>query len=422
MSRLSAENGVIGSILLDPSCLPLVNLSPDDFENSFNRELFTTIKQMQAENEIIDSMTVRNRMLTEHEQSKVDRVIIGLMEITPTAANVEAYVGTVKSQSQSRKAKQVAFKIIDRMGGSKEVIAETIADLETLLQDSATDLVTTLEALTGFVNHRRQLEGGSSKMFVPTGLGLLDKLLGGGLMNSGFYILAGRPGMGKTSVALQIADFVAEKSGGVLFVSLEMSEKQITAKRLSRQSGVSATDLLMQPLDESETKRLNAAAAQLSKIPVTVNKKPRATVADIQAMAMRVKPRLLIIDYIGLIKPESRKSRYEDVSEISHELKAMAIRLNIPVLCLAQLNRENEQKGNKKPQLHHLRDSGDIEQDADCVLFIYRDDYYVKEVDKPNWESAPAEIIVAKNRYGQTGKVDYAWFGNTGRLIPTRRE
>jgi replicative DNA helicase len=230
--------------------------------------------------------------------------------------------------------------------------------------------------------------------------------------------------MGKTTFALAVAENMAEQ-GPVLFVSLEMSNAQIAAKRVARESGLSATTLLMGKPTDVERQRANEAVEKLKKSQMHVNRKTYATVADIASMARKIKGiRCIVIDYFGLIRPETQaKSRYEAYTDISWKLKSLARQLDIPILCLAQLNRENMGRKGNKPALSDLRDTGALEQDADGVLFLHREDYYedadVKQLDP--WEPVPLEIIVAKNRHGGTGVCEAAFYMGAGRIVPIRR-
>ena len=255
------------------------------------------------------------------------------------------------------------------------------------------------------------MEEGTASGFVPTGFRDIDILLGGGMLSSGMYILAARPGMGKTTVALNIADRVAERTGPVVFVSLEMDEEQLMAKRLSRLSGIPGNRLLMDKRTGPEGGRLAEVRSKLSRLPVHISQRPAVTVDDIALLARKVKGvKLLVVDYIGKITPgqgAQRKNRIEYMTEISGALKTLARTLRIPVLVLCQLNRQTEGQSDKVPQLSHLRDTGATEQDADGVIFLYREDYYAEK--KPSgFDPSPLEIIVAKNRHGSTGKCEMA--------------
>ena len=224
-------------------------------------------------------------------------------------------------------------------------------------------------------------------------------------------MLAARPGMWKTNMALNIIDRQAKRGLPVLFVSLEMDQEQIQAKRLSRECGISSHKLLMGPLTDEEYTQVSETMESIRAMPVYLNAKPAVTVSQIEVMARKVKGiGLIVIDYIGKVAPEKRgrrTSRYEDVTEISGDIKTMARRFRVPVLALCQLNRENTQRRDMTPQLSDLRDSGAIEQDADGVIFLHREDYYSAEGGGPQISST--RIIVAKNRHGPTGDCTMAF-------------
>ena len=239
---------------------------------------------------------------------------------------------------------------------------------------------------------------------MPSGYPQLDALLGGGFLNSGLYIIAARPGMGKTTFALNIAD---QFDGNVLFVSLEMSTEQVTAKRLARVAGLPSSTLLMRDnLVDGEWEKVADASSKLAKSGMVVNRKMGVTVSEIGLMARSVKNlTAVVVDYLGLIRSDVRGSRYEQVSQISADLKQLAISLDVPIIALSQLSRASEQRTDKRPSLADLRDSGAIEQDADGVLLLYRGDYYELSQDKKPGEPSLIECTLAKNRHCRTGRV-----------------
>lgn len=257
---------------------------------------------------------------------------------------------------------------------------------------------------------------------MPVGIAGLDTLFGGGMLNNGLYIMAARPGCCKTTLALQIADTVAQNAGGVLFVTLEMDATQLTARRVARATGIPSNRLLMGTLTEPEMERVTQEFKRLNRSPFYLNKAVRCSVSDVRALARQVKDlRLVVIDYLGLLKPEGKHaSRYEEITAISGDLKALARSLGVPVLCLAQLNRASELRQDKRPSLADLRDSGAIEQDADGVLLLYREDMYWAE--RPD-EGQPVtvECILAKHRHGAVGAVTLALDLQTGLLVEIRK-
>lgn len=262
---------------------------------------------------------------------------------------------------------------------------------------------------------------------VATGITALDNLLGGGMINGGLYILAANTGCGKTALALQIADAVANEDRSVLFISLEMDEYQLTARRLARAAKVSANHLIMHDLSEMEYVHIKQQLPMLKQKRLVFNRPGAFTVSDIQALAGQVQNlRLVIIDYLGLLRSDQYcASRYEATTAISNELKVLARLLGVPVLCLAQLNRANAQRPDKHPILADLRDSGSIEQDADGVLLLYRPDMYSSSTTVLDNKAVAAKVEcnLAKHRHGPTGKTTLAFKLPTGEFFtPQTRE
>ncbi|MBE5056249.1 replicative DNA helicase [Pseudoflavonifractor sp. DSM 107456] len=413
---VEAEQAVIGSILLDGRCLPVVEelLRAEDFALESDRQIYRAAVKLAREDKPVDLVTILEEVRSQHADVSSE-YLMQLLEITPTAANVEVYARQVREQSVRRAIRSLGEELQQRVDEHDETAA-LLADAGRRIEDLQTegvtgDLLAPNDALLAFFAHRQRVEEGTASGFVPTGFRDIDILLGGGMLSSGMYILAARPGMGKTTVALNIADRVAERTGPVLFVSLEMDEEQLMAKRLSRLSGIPGHRLLMDKLTEPEGRRLAEASSKLSRLPVHISQRPGVMVDDIALLARKVKGvKLLVVDYIGKITPgqgAQRKNRIEYMTEISGALKTLARTLRIPVLVLCQLNRQTEGQSDKVPQLAHLRDTGAIEQDADGVIFLYREDYYAEK--KPSgFDPSPLEVIVAKNRHGSTGKCEMA--------------
>lgn len=270
------------------------------------------------------------------------------------------------------------------------------------------------DALTDFLDYRERLEAGQA-VTVSTGYPGLDTLLGGGMLNQGLYILAARPGCGKTTLGLKLAEHAA-KSGACLFFSLEMSAEQITARRIAAESGLSIGRLMTgQALSDDEQGKLTSAASVLSTHDFRLNRAPGASVADIaQAAHLTKNLRLVVVDYLGLVRSDERGlSVYERVTRNSSALKALARSLDVPVLCLCQLNRAAEQRADKCPSMADLRDSGAIEQDADAVILLHRPAMYEPGEVRP-WEAQNLTAIVAKNRHGAIGKLDFDFWSSSG--------
>lgn len=423
IDALEAESAVCGSILLDDACLPevLEHLTEADFVLEANRSIFRAAVELYRREEPVDPVSIRAKA----RGAVSDAYMMELMQATNTAANAGIYAEETRRASMRRSLVALGQELEQRASTLEDTPRELIFTAQRKLeaieaQDTARELATSGDTLLAYYRHRERVDAGSGG-YVPTGYRSLDRLLGGGLLNSGFYILAARPGMGKTTFGLAVADQVAQQNGPVLFVSLEMDEEQLAAKRLARAAGISYDALMMGNLGDEERARAAEWSSKVSQIPVYTNRKPRATVDDIANMARKVKGlKLLVVDYFGLIRTEERaKNRYEAMTEVSGQLKALARKLKVPLLCLAQINRENAQRQDKRPQLSDLRDTGALEQDADGVIFLHCNSYYNQERPDP-WEPDYMQIILAKNRHASTGTCDAAFYRAVGRIIPAR--
>ena len=419
LDPLQAENGVAGAILVDSACLEAVTplVTAEDFHSEANRRLYTAALELRGRGEPVDAVTLHAAL----GDSVPPEYLMQLMEITPTAANAGVYAQETRRASMRRALVALAQALEQDASGADDpqaLIARAGRALEDIAaRDTPRGLANSAQAMERFYQHRAQVDAGRGG-FLTTGLGALDRLLGGGLLNSGLYVLAARPGMGKTALALQIADHMAQNHGGVLYVSLEMDLEQIAARRLARLSRLPIHRLLMDRLDEQACARMAQAAAQLSQLPLYVNRQGWAGVEQVEQLARHV-PDLccIVIDYFGLIRPpEGKGSRYEAMTQISGALKALARSRGVPVLCLAQLNRELTQRRDCRPKLSDLRDTGALEQDADGVILLHRGDYYQ---DGPAPDPSLLELILAKNRHGPTGVCQMAFYLAQGRAAPT---
>ena len=417
-----AEQAVLGSMLIDARCVPVVveKLRPDDFYLKQNRDIYETIYSMSARMETIDPVTVLDKMRLNgvFDENTSRSYILQLMEITPTAANVEEYVEILRDKALLRR------------------IAETAGDLSSLAQDSAAVGQEVLDAAEQRIYALRQ--GRASQGLIPlssvvldvldrleelsrsgsdipglsTGLPDVDSAISG-LNNSDLILLAARPGMGKTSFALNILLQVGKFSGkAAVFFSLEMSREQLAMRLISNEAFVDNKKLVTGRLDDEDWDKVAMAAAALGRAGILIDDNPSLSVAEMNAKCRRVDNLgLVVIDYLQLMQSAGGKQRYSGenrqqvVSDISRALKIMAKELNVPVVCLSQLSRGPESRQDKRPMLSDLRESGAIEQDADIVMFLYRDDYYNEDSENHNL----AECIIAKNRHGETRKVELQW-------------
>ncbi len=420
-----AENAVVGSILIDPSCIGVVMeiLREEDFQLSVNRSIYRAVLALQREDKPIDPVLIREKAQKMGEPVS-STYMLQLMDITPTASHVEAYARQTKEDSLRMAILRLFEESKEKLSAHEDpekLLADMIQQETEMQQGAISDLVDPIEAASIFLDHRMAVERGDKSGFVATEYRDVDDVLGGGMLSGGVYTLAARPGMGKTTFALNIADRVAKKTGPVLYVSLEMDTEQLYAKRVARLSGIPASKLLMgRTLTEYEGERLAQAMEKLANVPVHLNRVPSADIQKIETMARKVKGiSMVVIDYFGIISADQktkRSSRYEYTTEISGAVKKMARRLKVPVLLLAQLNRASETRQDKRPQLSDLRDTGAVEQDSDGVIFLYREEYYNKKEPKNNYGPEDIEVIVAKNRHGPVGDCKLTVFLPTSKV------
>ena len=414
-----ASQSVAGSILCDAACLPAVRplVSRDDFTLAAERAIFEAACRLEDEGKPADVVTILEDA-RKHGADVSDRYAAELLQITPTAAHAEAYARQVHEEAVRRRLASVGETLLedaqDPQKTTAGVIAATMQALENADTAPQTAMLSTSDALSGFLDYRERLDAGQA-VTVSTGYPGLDKLLGGGMLHQGLYILAARPGCGKTTLGLKLAEQAA-KSGACLFFSLEMSAEQLTARRIAAESGLGIGRLMVgRKFDDDEQAKMANAASALSTHDFRLNRAPGASVADIaQAAHLTKNLRLVVVDYLGLVRSDERGLPiYERTTRNSNALKALARSLNVPVLCLCQLNRAAEQRADKGPSMADLRDSGAIEQDADAVILLHRPGMYEPGEVKP-WESQTLTAIVAKTRHGATGKLHFDFWGSSG--------
>lgn len=393
-----------------------------DFTDPFCGALFAAAMEMDETDTVVlrEKLRQRGYVLDEH-------FVRDLLSIATVPANVGFYAERIRENTRRKKLMQLGTDLqTAAMDGSEsaEIISNALDRLGEIDRGfAAAELADPDEAGEIFWKHRERVEDG--KGAVPTGFKPLDSLLGGGMLRSGLYILAARPGMGKTTFALQIMDSIAETTGPVLFVSLEMAIEQIQGKRIARLSGIPSDELLLSNGERLDYQKIAEADEKLRKLPVSISRRTAATVAQIRHMAKQVPDlQCVVVDYLGKITASNPKaSRYEAITEISGGLKTLAVELGVPVLCLSQLNRENTGRNDKRPQLSDLRDSGAVEQDADGVVMLHRADYYqMSETILQPWESVELEILVRKNRHGRVGSCRAGFFPATGKIVRSLRQ
>lgn len=419
---VEAEQAVLGSILIDARCVPEVveALRPDDFYLRQNREIYETIYSMFSYSAAIDPVTVLDHMRQNgvYDENSSRGYILQLMEITPTAANVGEYVSIVKDKALLRHlaeaSGQITALVQEGTGTAQAVLDAAEQKIYAIRQGRSSQGLESISSVILEVFDRlNELAAQDSPVpGLPTGFSDLDGAIAG-LNRSDLILLAARPGMGKTSMALNILLHTGKFSGKtVVFFSLEMSREQLAMRLISSEAFVDNKKLVTGRLTEEDWDKIALAAASLNKTKILIDDNPSLSVAEMNAKCRRVENLgLVIIDYLQLMQSAGGSTRYSGenrqqvVSDISRALKIMAKELRVPVLCLSQLSRGPESRGDKRPMLSDLRESGAIEQDADIVMFLYRDDYYNEDSENHN----VAECIIAKNRHGETRKVELQW-------------
>ena len=416
-----AEQAVLGSMLIDADCVKDVmdKLQPEDFYLRQNRGIFETIYTMFIYSKPIDGVTVAGEMEKNGLYTDTTRsYLLQLMEVTPTSANVMEYVRIVRDKALQRAvalaAADITAMVQDGAGSAGDMLESAEQKIYAIRRGrSAQNMVPISVVLQDVMGHLAELtaNGGSTLPGLSTGFSAVDGKING-LNKSDLLLLAARPGMGKTSMALNVALAAAKESGKTVAIfSLEMSREQLVTRLIAAEGLVENTRLTTGNLRESDWVKIAEAASTLSRTDIRIDDNPLLTVADMNAKCRRLDNLgLVVIDYLQLMtsaggKSYSGENRQQAVSDISRMMKIMAKELQVPVLCLSQLSRANEKREDKRPMLSDLRESGAIEQDADIVMFLYRDDYYNEDSEKRNI----AECIVAKNRHGETGKVELRW-------------
>lgn len=417
---VEAEQAVLGSILIDSRCLTEVIglVRPEDFYLQQNREIYETIYTMFNFSQTIDPVTVLDKMRelgVYHDNSR--DYILQLMEITPTAANAVRYANIVKDKAMLRALSDASTDIHqmveEQVGTTSEILEAAEKKIYAIRKGERGD---SLEPI-GVTLHKvfdRLTELSQSDSAIPgmsTGMRDLDKKING-LNNSDLLLVAARPAMGKSAFALNLALNVAKKyNKTVAIFNLEMSREQLAMRLLAIESFVDGQKMQTGKLTEEEWTKLGLAASSLSQTDIRIDDNPSITVAEMNAKCRRVENLgMVVIDYLQLMNGSGYgkgggDSRVNIVSDISRSLKIMAKELNVPVICLSQLSRGPESRTDKRPMLSDLRESGAIEQDADEVLFLYRDEYYNENSE----DKGVAECIVSKNRHGEVGTVKLQW-------------
>lgn len=421
---LEAEQSVLGSLLIGPSCIPesFSYISQKSFYSELHQKIFSVFFKLFTSGLPIDFITVFNACMRDNifdSEQSAKIYLTQLMDMVPSTANFVSYCKIVKEKFYLRSLINAARNIVD-LATRAESDAETILDLaEQQIFDIRqgrvnSNLVPIAEVINQEFDHLDKLVSGEGQVEISSGYPTLDALITG-LSPSDLIILAARPAMGKTSFALNIASRVAKQSKKqVVIFSLEMSSQQLIERMLASECSILSTKLHSGYLEPEEWVLLANKGNEMSECKIFFDDTPNLGVAEIKAKLRRFSDLgLVIIDYLQLMSTGSRSSnRTQEISEITRMLKIMAKELSVPVIALSQLARGTETRQNHRPILSDLRESGTIEQDADIVMFLYRDEYYNSDTEKPG----VAECIVAKNRHGETGTIELGWDGKFTRF------
>lgn len=421
---IEAEQSVLGSMLIDKEVVPVVMeiLKPEDFYRPDHREIYNVIIELFDKAQPIDLITVSERLKLHGKLELVGGLeyLSNIATEVPTTANVKHYSKIVEEKALLRKLIKASSDIVDLGFNASEEVSYILDKAEQsvfdILQKRSSQgfvpikdvLVDTFNKLEEMYNNKGNITG------IPTGFTDLD-FKTSGLHNSDLILVAARPAMGKTAFALNLAQNAAVHSHvPVAVFSLEMSKDQLVNRILCSEAMVDSNKMKTGKLEDNDWQKVAKALAPLSEAPIYIDDTPGVSITEIRAKCRRLKLEhnlgLVVIDYLQLMQGSGKKggeNRQQEISEISRSLKILAKEINVPVICLSQLSRAPEARTDHRPILSDLRESGAIEQDADIVMFLYRDDYYNPETEKKNI----AELIIAKHRNGSTGTVEMVWLG-----------
>lgn len=426
---VESEQAVIGSMLTDKEAVSaaIEVLKPEDFYREDNRTIFEAILNLYGRSEPIDIITLKSELSSMGKFEAVGGLeyIAELPDKVPTTANVEQYIKIVEEKSVLRNLIKTANEIITLgydqtqevdgiIDGAEKKIFEVMQKKNqkgyTPIKDILVETFTELEQL---YNQKQRITG------IPTGFSDLD-FRTSGLHNSDLILVAARPAMGKSAFALNIATNAAVRAKvPVAIFSLEMSKEQMTSRILCSEAMVDSNKVRTGKLEENDWTKLAESIGPLSEAEIYIDDTPGISVTEIRAKCRKLKLEknigMVVIDYLQLVQGSNKRngSREQEISEISRSLKILAKELNVPVIALSQLSRAAEQRPDHRPMLSDLRESGAIEQDADIVMFLYRDDYYNEDSEKKDI----AEVIIAKHRGGSTGTVELLWLGSYTKFV-----
>ncbi len=430
-ASIEAEQAVLGALLMDSHWVVEVmdTLRPECFYVEHHRKIYNAIRRLFQSGGKVDAVTVLNELVSmgDFTEEFGIRYLRDLAEMMPLiTSDVTAHVRIIREKFERRSlieaARAIASEAMDESNNMTTLLDRAEQRIFEISNDrTAQGLVPLSEVMVDALDHLMLMNSDRREEFlgIPSGLKMLDDTISG-LNKSDLIILAARPGMGKTSFALNIARNVAvQQKRAVAFFSLEMTREQLALRILSSESGIDSHKLRDGTIAEDEWPSISDAANRLQDAVIYIDESSNITVTEMKAKLRRKKDvGLVVIDYLQLMNIKNTGNRAADVGELSRSLKIMAKELNVPVICLSQLNRMAEGRKEHKPQLSDLRDSGAIEQDADIVLMLYREDYYMNEEGKnpEDVKIGEAYCSVAKNRHGETKEIPLKWHGPTMRF------
>lgn len=416
LDSLYLEQNVIGALLIQPECYEAAaELSPDDFLVPEYAELFRAIQRRNEAGDPADAPSVLMDASSRND-NVTSKIMTDCMEVVVTTANIDVWVAGMRDASMGRKLRDLGEELRTADLSPQDAL-RTAQEAVTAIQDGSGGLEVS-EAVKCLKNRVDKGFAGGPPPYVKTGLQDYDRLLGGGLINGGFHIVAARPGKGKSALAMQIALNAAKRGVKVLYISLEMSPDDCTSRLTANIAGISSRLLMFGgTLTEAEYAKYAEASAKLSELPIVFNRRTGMDMRAVTALAYKERPGLIVLDHIGLLEQENKKATlYESTTKNSRSAKLLAMRMDIPLLCLCQLNRAgaSDRGGEFRATMANLRESGAIEQDADTVTLLHRP---CEKEDRGEWDPDMLELYLDKNRRGPTGMVRMAYFPNTGRIV-----
>lgn len=430
---VESEQSILGSIILDKDAIITVaeTINPSDFYKEAHKIIYESMLNLNSNNEPIDLITLIEELRKEGHLDNVGGIsyLTSLSTIVPTTSNVKYYANIVKEKSVMRQLIKASNEIInlgyDASTDVQEILEKAEKNIFDISQEKASDdiqpinlvLQDTFDMIERLCTEKSEVTG------ITTGFVDLNKKING-LQRTDLILLAARPAMGKTAFSLNLVQNAALKGdASVAVFSLEMSKEQLVQRMLSAQSNVELSKIKTGNLGESDWPRIIDAMAVLSEANIFIDDTPGIKISEIRSKCRRLKIEkgldLILIDYLQLMEGEGKnENRQQEIAKISRSLKILAKELDCPVIALSQLSRSPELRKDHRPILSDLRESGSIEQDADIVMFLYRDEYYHDDSEKKNI----GEVIVAKNRHGETGSVELVWFGQVQKFADKVRE